>query len=37
LIASIGYYHLSNAGRHYPNLGVNGIIINVGGSAFDVL
>jgi hypothetical protein len=34
LTASLGYYHLSNAGRHYPNLGINGIMVNVGFTAF---
>jgi hypothetical protein len=35
--SSLGFYHLSNAGRSYPNLGINGIILNVGFGAFNVL
>jgi hypothetical protein len=31
---SVGYYHLSNAGRHYPNLGINGINVKIGFTAF---
>jgi len=32
--ASVGYYHLSNARRRYPNLGVNAVMIRLGLLAF---
>jgi hypothetical protein len=30
LMASVGYFHLSNAGREYPNLGINAVLIQLG-------
>jgi len=30
LTASLGYYHLSNAGREFPNYGVNAVMIRIG-------
>lgn len=34
LTASIGYYHLSNAGREYPNWGINALMIRLGITTF---
>ena len=30
LMASVGYFHLSNAGREYPNYGINAVLIQIG-------
>jgi lipid A 3-O-deacylase len=34
LTASVGYYHLSNAGLRYPNVGINAIMVRIGFMAF---
>ncbi|TMA34929.1 MAG: acyloxyacyl hydrolase [Deltaproteobacteria bacterium] len=30
LTASVGYFHLSNAGREFPNYGVNAVMVRIG-------
>jgi lipid A 3-O-deacylase len=35
LTASVGYYHLSNAGRQLPNFGVNAVMVRFGVTAFS--
>ena len=32
--ASVGYYHLSNAGLRYPNWGINTVMIRIGATFF---
>jgi lipid A 3-O-deacylase len=32
--ASLGYYHLSNAGLRYPNWGINTVMIRIGATFF---
>jgi hypothetical protein len=34
LTASLGYYHLSNAGMRFPNEGINLVMIRIGFTAF---
>jgi hypothetical protein len=34
LTASVGYYHLSNARIHYPNTGINTVMVRIGLLAF---
>jgi hypothetical protein len=34
LTASVGYYHLSNAGLRYPNTGINAVMVRIGMSFF---
>ena len=30
LTASVGYFHLSNAGREFPNYGINAVMVRIG-------
>ena len=32
--ASVGYFHLSNAGTHYPNYGINTVLVRLGLTFF---
>ena len=32
--ASVGYYHLSNAGMRYPNYGINAVMVRIGTTFF---
>ena len=34
ITASVGYYHLSNAGLRYPNTGINAVMVRIGMTFF---